>query len=526
MERCQRAVGHLERWATGIPAGIYGGHFLDDKSQIFELLISLLYRRHSADPSGGYDRQAFLYAEKAKSLARLFPSRTEGYRPGRPPAADGGLDLAHKRLAALQFRLQDPRLPGREKDRLIGLLETAEDDLQAALIKEDLAALREHQPLLTPSSYALDYDSARLKLKGMAALSYYIAQERSFAFLATETQLRFVELPSESEIAAKVGSYLRFLQMPDGQGFIGVRAGQIVYDMLLGPIMGSQRDAPRRLLVVPDGTLFYLPFEALVPAGVQGRGGKDGSQGRFWTESVEISYAPSVTQGLVRALEPMRPGLATLLAVGNSAGIVCDNRSRNLRQTFSPLAYVDKEIGALEHAFPWGRQVVLLKGEATERRLKDALADRYDVVHIATHGVIDDTLWWRSALLLQPDPEHGEDGFLTAVEIADLDLRSRLVVLSGCGTGLGPLYRGEGIQGFSKAFLQAGADNLLVSLWNVDDKTTARFMREFYGFLADGNPPSRALARAKRSMIRSGTHNPFYWAPFVLIGAAEDGRPG
>jgi CHAT domain-containing protein len=117
----------------------------------------------------------------------------------------------------------------------------------------------------------------------------------------------------------------------------------------------------------------------------------------------------------------------------------------------------------------------------------------------------------------------GEDGFLTALEIADLDIPARLVVLSGCSTGAGVLFRGEGIKGMSGAFLGAGADYVLVSLWNADDRTTAVFMENFYGFLAKGDPPARASARAKLDLIRSGLRNPFYWAPFVLIGHAGDG---
>jgi CHAT domain-containing protein len=299
--------------------------------------------------------------------------------------------------------------------------------------------------------------------------------------------------------------------------------------MLVGPVVGPEGGTLRSVLVVPDGRLFYLPFETLVPGGAEGGGGgAENGQGRFWAESAEIRYAASVTQGLGRDAEPLRPGEATLLAVGNSRGIGCDNRSPNLRRSFLPLAHVGEEIGTLSRSFPWRNRTILLDRRAGEREVKKALTGGFDAVHIATHGVIDDRLWWRSALLLGPEPDQGEDGFLTALEIAGLGLRSPLVVLSGCETGLGPLYRGEGIQGFSEAFLRAGASDLVVSLWIVDDGATARLMKEFYGRLAAGDPPALALAGAKRAMIGSGLRNPFYWAPFVLIGgnggAAGPGR--
>ena len=117
-----------------------------------------------------------------------------------------------------------------------------------------------------------------------------------------------------------------------------------------------------------------------------------------------------------------------------------------------------------------------------------------------------------------------EDGFLTALEISELALDARLVVLSGCGTGTGSLFKGEGIKGLSEAFRRAGTDSLVVSLWSVDDRATAVFMGRFYRRLAAGDPPARALGRAKREMIASRYGSPFHWAAFVLTGLAAD-RP-
>ncbi len=176
----------------------------------------------------------------------------------------------------------------------------------------------------------------------------------------------------------------------------------------------------------------------------------------------------------------------------------------------------------MRRSFPEGKVTAVLDGAASEAGFKSAGLGRYGVIHLAAHGVIDDENWWRSALLLEPGPGGREDGFLTALEIPELELAARLVVLSGCGTGAGRLFKGAGIKGLSGAFLRAGAERVLVSLWNVDDRATAEFMGEFYGRLAEGDAPSRALARAKRGMIDAGYRNPFYWAPFVLIGRAGD----
>lgn len=504
-KRYRELVEYLERWIRQIPGGIYEGDFLEDKAPVFEMIIGLLLDRHALDPRSGHDKEAFGYAEKAKSLSGLFGSA----RKGRP--RDPGRAAAGEKIAAIQLRLQDPDLASGKKEELISLLEQAESDYQAGQAKEE-----------TPPLSPLDYDAVRRRLGGRALLSYVLGEKRSYVFLATEKELRCAGLPPAKEIEAKVDSYLRFLQIAAGREFQGEKAGALLYRILLGPIIKDAGELPRRFIIVPDGRLFYLPFEALVSGGADGgEAGKGPSD--FWTAEVEISYATSASQALIG--RPWQAGAgrpSSLLAIGNSDGIRCDNRSRNLKRFFSPLAHVKGEIRALAGSYPWSKATVLVDKEAGERRVKAELAAGFDIVHVAAHGIIDDTNWWRSSLLLRPEPELGEDGFLTALEIADLDLPAHLVVLSGCGTGAGALVRGEGIKGLSGAFLRAGAKSLLVSLWSVDDRATAVFMNKFYGFLAEGDPPARASARAKMSMIRSGLRNPFYWAPFVLIGQADD----
>lgn len=529
-ERYRKMVEYLERWIGTVPGGIYEGDFLEDKAPVFEMIIGLLLDRHAHDPRSGHDKEAFWYAEKAKSLSGLFRSAGKG-RPRDPGRAAAG-----EKIAALQLRLQDPDLASGKKEELISLLEKAESDYQAELAKEewtrgakDAQASAGTSPLLSP----LDYDGVRRRLGGRALLSYVLGEKRSYVFLATEKELRCAVLPPAKEIEAKVDSYLRFLQIAAGREFHGERAGELLYRILLGPIIKDAAVLPRRFIIVPDGRLFYLPFETLVRSGADGgeQGKGPGGSGRerggtwpdFWTATAEISYASSASQALSGSpwqLGARRP--TSLLAIGDSDGIRCDNRSRKLKRFFSPLAHVKGEIKALAGSYPWGRATVLIDKEAGERRVKAELSAGFDIVHVAAHGIIDDNDWWRSALLLRPEPDLGEDGFLTALEIADLDLPAHLVVLSGCGTGAGALVRGEGIKGLSGAFLRAGADSLLVSLWNVDDRATAVFMEKFYGFLAEGDPPARAAARAKVSMILSGQRNPFYWASFVLIGDAGD----
>jgi len=383
-------------------------------------------------------------------------------------------------------------------------------------------------PPVLPSP--LDLPAVRRRLEGRAVLSYALGEKESFAFLATEAGLECARLPPGPVIAGLIEPYLRFLQLDDTKDFRGDKAGRVLSAALLGPFAARLGSLPRRIIIVPDGRLSYVPFETLVVDGPgNGAAGGEGRAGRgwhFWGETAVISYASSVTQALAGPRrDPAGDARRRVLAFGSSDAIRCDNRFADRKAFYLPLAHVGAEIGSVARALRQGEVTVRLGRKATARALKAADLGSCDILHIAAHGVIDDVDWWRSALLMGPDPGRaGEDGFLTAWEVAELRVRARLVVLSACSTGAGGSSRGEGIRGLSRAFCRAGAEDLVVSLWNVDDKATAAFMGFFYEGIAGGDPPAFALAGTKKKMIEAGYLNPFYWAPFVLIGRADENR--
>ncbi|KAB2958427.1 MAG: CHAT domain-containing protein [Thermoanaerobaculia bacterium] len=177
------------------------------------------------------------------------------------------------------------------------------------------------------------------------------------------------------------------------------------------------------------------------------------------------------------------------------------------------------EAAAIAELF--GESAVVFAGrEASEERFKSraqAGAARY--LHVAAHGLVSEEFPHLSGLALALRAGGSEDGLLQAHEIAKLRLDADLVVLSACQTGLGREVRGEGLVGLSQAFFQAGARGLVVSLWNVADASTARLMRSFYRRLAAGAPASEALRGAQLEQLDEGNPHPYYWAPFVVVGA-------
>jgi CHAT domain-containing protein len=311
--------------------------------------------------------------------------------------------------------------------------------------------------------------------------------------------------------------------------------------MLLGPV-GHLLDG-RRLLVVPDGALHYLPFAALpVRAGgaAAGAGLRDAGGLRPLVAGHEIVTLPSASAAAVlrrrRASRPRAPAAVAVLA--DPVFAAADPRLKGpapavrtaklaAARPFPPdgfprLPFSREEAEAILALAPAGQGLGRLGFDANRGTALSGDLARYRYVHFATHGILDTSYPELSGLVLSLTNRRGrpENGFLRAHEIADLRLAADLVVLSACRTALGREIRGEGLVGLTRAFLDAGADGVLVSLWPVEDQATAELMRRFYrAILKEGQAPPLALKRAQTSMWRDGDWQaPYYWAGFVLQG--------
>ncbi len=160
-----------------------------------------------------------------------------------------------------------------------------------------------------------------------------------------------------------------------------------------------------------------------------------------------------------------------------------------------------------------------LHENAKEEVIKSGELAAYQYIHFATHGLVNKVQPELSGLLLAQNPNSNEDGLLYIGEIYGLQLNAELVTLSACETALGKLSKGEGVVGFTRAFMYAGAKNVLVSLWKVSDASTSEMMIEFYEQLISGRSKAESLKRSKQALIKNKRFNkPYFWSPFVIIG--------
>jgi CHAT domain-containing protein len=204
-----------------------------------------------------------------------------------------------------------------------------------------------------------------------------------------------------------------------------------------------------------------------------------------------------------------------------SEDIAGNEETKDAGYRFSRLVNTAKEVTEVGKLFSKSR--MMLGADATEAKLKaEDLSDRRYVL-FSTHGILGNEIPYikQPALVLSLVGNDQEDGFLTASEIFNLNLNADIVGLSACKTGLGVQSAGEGVVGLSRAFMYAGTDTVLVSLWSVADESTYKLMVKFFDGLKRGKGKMTALKDAKNYLRNNGYDHPFYWAPFILMGEAN-----
>lgn len=387
----------------------------------------------------------------------------------------------------------------------------AREDNRVALYAShpDLRGRRGEEP---PGSRA--DATALLRDGGDALLEYVVTKNATYLFVLTrapEPDLRLHTIAAgHASLAADIAAFRDRLGRRDP----GFRASaEALYRLLVEPVAATLRTRAR-WVVIPDGPLWELPMQALVAPG-----------GRYLLEDHAISYAPSMAA--LRAMSRTVAGggaAGRILVLANPAfgGAAPATKAGADARVASPRPLPDAEREAAELRRLYGNDAsaVFTGAAAREERLKSD-AGRYRVVHLATHGVLDDSDPMYSHLLLAPSSggAAAEDGLLEAWEILDLDLSADLVVLSACETARGRQVAGEGTMGLAWSWFVAGAPATVVSQWKVESKSTSDLMVEFHRRLRGGASPAEALRGAALRLQRSApSAHPYYWAGFVAIG--------
>jgi len=499
------ALGIVESLRSGMDDSDLRATFLSRVTSAYDLATALLLELDAETDGDAYARRAFETFErgKAKSLIELLNRARSGADAKAPPHL-----LEAERLALADVARLSQNLAA-AIDRAGGMNE------HVAALQEELAdkgdrlrAAEQDIRDLAPDYAAIRY-LARVTVADVqsrlppdtAVVEYALRDELAVAFVITARSFAVARLSAATAIEPWVLALRATIQTP-GRRPLGrfLQSSRALGGELLRPVLPLTEGAAN-LVIVPDGQLSYVPFEAL-------RGAHDG----YLVESHALAYAPSAAVFL---------NLASAAPARHDRGLVAfaDPRAPAANPPWPRLPGARKEVEAVARVAA-EEVTAFTDGQASEHRFKtEPAVGRARWLHLASHASVDEANPANTMIVLAADPLGMDDGYLRVAEVFALDLSAELVVLSGCETALGRQVRGEGLMGLTRAFLYAGAKSLQVSLWKVSDRTTAYLMPDFYRSLVAGAAPVDALRRAKlESLADPRRAHPAYWAPFVLIG--------
>jgi CHAT domain-containing protein/Tfp pilus assembly protein PilF len=490
--------------------------------QTHELEIEILERLHREQPANSLDTAAFLIAERGRARSLLDVLRESGTEIRQ------GVDSA---LLSRERELQ--RLIGDKADRQIQLLNrkhSADEEAATARELDNLSTeleqvqsqIRETSPQYTaltrPPALTLQDIQNKVLDKDTVLLEYELGSAKSFLWLVTSSSLESYELPPRAEIesaARRVYELATARSVPPRDYYT---AAAPLSEMLLGAVAGQI--AGKRLLIVSEGALQYLPFSALPERGTQ----------QPLIVNHEIITAPSAS--VLAVLRQETAGreissksvfvVADPVYSANDPRVAAHPPATSATGNFVRLRFSRTEADQIAGLVPASASFKAFDFDASRDAVLKTDLTHFRILHFATHSVVDDERPELSGIVLSLVDRSGrqQNGFLRLYDIYNLRLRADLVVLSACQTALGKEIKGEGLIGLTRGFFYAGAPRVLASLWQIDDRATSAFMTPYYeAMLARHETPATALRSAQIAMWRTkGWEAPYYWAPFVLQG--------
>jgi CHAT domain-containing protein len=393
-------------------------------------------------------------------------------------------------------------------------LDYAERSRSRALLDQIAALPKNVSPLLVTGEGPLSFRRILQALPATTAvIEYAFIGRKLFVWVIGSGEIHGTERDVDpSHLAVSIERLRVELRQPSRVATASGRTAEL-YDVLLRPL-APWIQGKKRLIFIPDGLLYSLPFAALV----------DRTTSHFLIQDYELAVAPSATI-YVHCLERDRhfgtPSYTSILAVGNPAA------PQDLFPEAVPLAEAEAEASQVAEMYP---RPELLTGTAATSQQFLRLAGASDVVHFAGHAHVNESYPLLSALLLSPEPGREGSGPLFAYQIYGRSFEStRLVVLAACSTARGGATVHEGPIGLARPFLTAGVPAVVASLAEVDDGVTLRLVTSFHRHLRRGEDPLAALRAAQREMIEHPdpmSRAPWSWAAFEVIGGAGQSPQG
>lgn len=501
----------------------------------FQEAIHVANLLYSITDNPEYLQKSLEYNEKAKSFSLL---------------------IAIRNLKAKQFGGIPPELLEREKDvsRQLSLYEElifeekkkeSPDQTKLEIWEERLFWLRqENQQLLHnfeqsfPQYYQLKYDTKVITINKIVSslgnnevlLEYTLTDSILFiySFLSNSYKLYNIRIDStfynHLDLVRTSLSTPRFSSdVSDIYNKFCISSHQL-YRFLIEPCY--DRIHNKTLIIIPDGQLSYIPFESLLVHPLFSNN-VDYRNLPYLIRDYPVSYAYSATLHFESKQRQSRPEKELLAFAPSYSSLIAQNIVQpntdfleQYREHLVPIPGVKDEVKMINRLVEGD---IYLDKEATETRFKQT-AEHYDILHLAMHTIVNNEDPMYSKLAFVQNVDSLNDGFLNTYEIYNMRFNARMAVLSSCKTGFGKLMKGEGVMSLARGFMYAGCPSIIMTLWEVSDKSGAKLMQDFYQSLIRGKSKARALQEAKLNFLKKADNlkaNPYFWSTYVIIGDAS-----
>jgi CHAT domain-containing protein/lipopolysaccharide biosynthesis regulator YciM len=505
------------RSQTGPLSRFRAGYFKQHVNFYIEMASWLL--KYEQDYAGAYQ---FVESAKARALTDELAAASQRLDESLPDEVRLSRAQQQSEITDLYVQLENSR-PGKFTNSIKQKIRTKELDyasFEHGLVQE-YPKYKRFEP---PEPISLE-QAKQMCDSETAILEYAISDQKIIAFLITRNDVHVeqLEISEKSTLAGHIATFREGITARASKDSLH-SLSEPIYNQLIAPLY-KQLSSYKNLIIIPDGSLSYLPFEALQ------------KNGAYLVRQFNIKYAPSIT-GYSLIKKPKVPLNNNVIAIGNAGNY--DGMSG-----LPDLPSLDHEIESVSSLFQ--NATILMENDVSEENVKSRIQENFSVAHIAAHSVIDEQNSSLSGIILGKAGNTdaiGNDGYLRNDEIYRLTIPSNMVVLSACKSGIGTIISGEGMLGLQRAFFNAGASTVVVSLWDVYDRPTTHFMKAFYTSLIknhenaswsghwqsflrwsgwDESLPFGSTALTMRDtklamLDHPRYHHPVYWAPFVVVG--------
>lgn len=496
----------------------------------YEQGIALCLKLAKAKADESYKKEAFRFSERSKSVLLLEAFKGTKARKISGVAAEVIAEEERLELAVSDAQQAVDDWRGRSRRSAENQAAWRQTDQNLRTVQRAYEDFLVELKRTHPDYYQLKHDLSVIDIAALQArlgpdqllLEYFIGQETMYVFQLSKETYQIIERPLPLDLNVRIRAFRKsiydyFLGAKQHSDSLlaayGKRYRTLGYDLhqdLIAPFV--EGSSAERLTIILAGNLGLLPFEALLTKATT----TDNYQEMpYLLHRFAINYCYSAT--LLHEMQ-IKEHVPEKIFLGFSptfdeTKILADNYQ------FNPLKHSQEEVQEVFDLV--GKMGAVFDAEQATKENFQQNCEDYCIIHIATHGVMNTQNAEQSFLAFSTNQDSAQTPLLYVRDLYNMHLTASLVVLSACETGIGTVYKSEGIASLARGFAYAGAKSLITSLWSVNDQATAKIMRYLYQYLKAGMPKDLALQKAKLEFLKTSnplTAHPFLWSAFVQIG--------